>query len=322
MNIPHKVKRVTAITVGQFFEHDKDALKLKIVGAQVGLDRKIQEPSTNRPGLALAGFFDYLAYKRIQVLGNSELSFVDKMEPAMRRQRYKQLCETEIPCIVVARGRSVPQDLIEVANEAGIAVFQTSMVTMKFINLATLKLDWAFSPTTTIHGCMVDVQGIGVLVTGPSAVGKSESVIGLIQRGASLVADDAVRLRLNEEREIIGTAPEITRSMIEVRGLGLLNVARLFGVASVRLSKRLDLIIRLVVDAQPHELERVGTEIIYEDVLGLPVARMDVPVEKGRDVAGLIEIAALHHKLRAFGYDSAGDFNQRLLKKMADDQLG
>ncbi len=322
MNIPHKIKRVTAITVGQFFDHDADSLRLKLVGSDVGMPRKIQEPSTNRPGLALADFFDYFAYKRIQVLGNSELSYLDQLGDDTRRDRFTKLCSTDIPCIVVARGRQVPSDLVAIANAAGISVFQTSMITMKFINQATLRLDWAFSPATTMHGCMVDVQGIGVMIVGPSAVGKSESVIGLIQRGASLVADDAVRLRLNEEREIIGTAPEITRSMIEVRGLGLLNVARLFGVGSVRLSKRLDLIVRLVVDAQPHELERVGTEIIYEDVLGLPIARIDIPVEKGRDVAGLIEIAALHHKLRAFGYDSAGDFNQRLLKKMADDQLG
>ena len=322
MNVPHKVKKVTAITVGQFYDHDKDALKLKLIGSDVGMQRKIQEPSTNRPGLALAGFFEYFAYKRVQVLGNSELSYVDELDPQTRRKRYEQLCGTDIPCIVVARGRVVPPDLVEVANAAKISVFQTSMVTMKFINLATLKLDWAFSPTTTVHGCMVDVQGIGVLVTGQSGVGKSESVIGLLQRGASLVADDAVRLRLNEEREIIGTAPEITRSMIEVRGLGLLNVSRLFGVGSMRLSKRLDLVIQLIDGARPEDLERVGAEIIYEDVLGLPVARIDIPVEKGRDVAGLIEIAALHHKLRAFGYDSAGDFNQRLLKKMADDQLG
>ncbi len=321
-NIQHKVRRVTSITVRQFYDHDHEALKLKLVGTDKGMERKIQEPSTNRPGLALADFFDYFAYKRIQVLGNSELSYLDKLSAIERRQRFEKLCQKDIPCLIVARGRVVPPDLVEVANAAGICVFQTSMMTMKFINLATLKLDWAFSPTTTVHGCMVDVQGIGVLVTGPSAVGKSESVIGLLQRGASLVADDAVRLRLNEEREIIGTAPEITRSMIEVRGLGLLNVARLFGVACVRLSKRLDLIIRLVADADLSELERVGTEMIYEDILGLPVARIDIPVTKGRDVAGLIEIAALHHKLRAFGYDSAGDFNQRLLKKMADDQLG
>ncbi len=169
---------------------------------------------------------------------------------------------------------------------------------------------------------MVDVQGIGVLIAGPSGSGKSESVIGLLQRGASLVADDAVRLRLSEEREVVGTSPDITRSKIEVRGLGILDVARLFGVGSVRLSKRLDLIVHLRVGIELHELERVGAELRTEELLGLPIPSVDLPVAPGRDISGLIELAALNFKLKAFGYDSAADFNETLLKKMADDQLG
>ena len=322
MPIPHKIKRPTFITVGDFFRHDETNLKLKLVGSDVGMDRLIKEPSINRPGLALSGFFDYFAYMRVQVFGNSELAYVKKLDEATRRARYEQLCAEDIPCIVVARGRHVAEDLVAVANAAGICVFQTSMVTMEFINSATIRLDWAFSPTTTMHGSMVDVQGIGVLIMGPSGSGKSESVIGLLQRGASLVADDAVRLRLNEEREVIGTAPEITRSMIEVRGLGILDVARLFGVGCVRLSKRLDLIVSLVPDAKLHEMERLDAGLKTEDVLGLPIVCVKLPLAPGRDMAGLIELAALHFKLKAFGHDTISHFNQRLLQKMADDQLG
>jgi HPr kinase/phosphorylase len=322
MSITHKVKKPASISVGDFFQHDREALRLKLVGSDVGMRRKIQEPSVNRPGLALSGFFDYFAYKRVQVLGNSELSYLDDLGKSSRIQRMEALCGWDIPCLVIARGRNAPEDLIEIANKAGISVFQTSMVTMKFINLATMRLDWLFSPTTTVHGCMVDVQGVGVLVMGPSGCGKSESVIGLLQRGACLVADDAVRLRLNEEREVVGTAPEITRSKIEVRGLGILDVARLFGVGSVRLSKRLDLIVHLCVGVELHELERVGAEIRTEEVLGLPIPSVDLPVAPGRDISGLIELAALNHKLKAFGYDSAGDFKETLLKKIADEQLG
>jgi HPr kinase/phosphorylase len=320
--IPHKVRKVGAISVGQFFQHDSEVLKLKLVGSDVGMTRKIQEPSTNRPGLALSGYFDYFAFKRVQVLGNSELSYLEDLGKQTRRNRFEGLCKWDIPCIVVARGRAVPEDLIEIANGRGICVFQTSMVTMKFINLATIRLDWAFSPCTTVHGSMVDVQGIGVLVCGPSGCGKSESVIGLLQRGASLVADDAVRLRLNEEREVVGTAPDLTRNKIEVRGLGILDVARLFGVGSVRLSKRLDLIVNLKVGVELHELERLGADLRLENVLGLPVTSVDLPVAPGRDISGLIEIAALNHKLRAFGFDAASDFKQTLLQRIADDQLG
>lgn len=308
--------------VREFFEQNEKQLKLRLVGSDEGLARRIMEPSVNRPGLALSGFFTYFAYKRIQVIGNSELSFLQGLKPELARQRISQLCSQDIPCIVVARGRSVPEDLVEIANSTGISILQTSMVTMKFLNTATIRLDWLFAPTTTVHGCLVDVQGIGVLIQGDSGCGKSESVIGLLQRGASLVADDVVRLRLIEEREIVGTAPETTRNMIEIRGLGILNVAALFGVGSVRLSKRIDLIVRLVTGQATVDLERVGMGERQEPLIGLPVSTVELPVAPGRDVAGLIELAALNYKLRVFGYNSAVDFDQRLLKKIADGQLG
>lgn len=319
---PPKVKRPSSITVGEFFTENEKALKLKIVGSDVGFARKILEPSVNRPGLALSGFFSYFAYKRVQVIGNSELSFLDSLEPKLREARFSQLCSWEIPCLIVARAHRLSEDLVQIANEAGISVFQTSMLTMKFLNNATIKLDTAFAPTQTVHGCLVDVQGIGVLIQGDSGSGKSESVIGLLQRGASLVADDAVRLRNIEEREIVGMAPETTRDMIEIRGLGILNVAALFGVGSVRLSKRVDLIVQLVHVQESGDLERVGREDQTVDMLGISIARVELPVAPGRDVAGLIELAALNYKLRAFGYNSAVEFDQRLLKKMARDQLG
>lgn len=319
---PSKIKRLSSITVGEFFTANEKPLKLKIVGSEVGFARKILEPSVNRPGLALSGFFSYFAYKRVQVIGNSELSFLDSLEPKLRAARFSQLCSWDIPCLVVARGHRLAEDLVQIANEAGISVFQTSMLTMKFLNNATIKLDAAFAATQTVHGCLVDVQGIGVLIQGDSGCGKSESVIGLLQRGASLVADDAVRLRNIEDREIVGTAPDVTRGMIEIRGIGILNVAALFGVGCVRLSKRLDLIVRLVHVKESGDLERIGKEDKTVDVLGQAIAQVELPVAPGRDVAGLIELAALNYKLRTFGYNSAVEFDQRLLKKMAQQHLG
>ncbi len=319
---PTKVKRPSSVTVGEFFTLNEKSLKLKLVGSDAGYTRKINEPSVNRPGLALSGFFTYFAYKRVQVIGNSEHSFLEGLDPKLRAARFSQLCSWDIPCIVVARGHRIEDDLIEIANSAGISVFQTSMMTMKFLNAATIKLEWAFAPTLLVHGCLVDVQGLGVLIQGDSGCGKSESVIGLLQRGASLVADDAVRLRLIEDREVIGSAPDITRGMIEIRGLGILNVAALFGVSAVRLSKRLDLIVELVRGAKTEDLERVGDNSETREIMGLKIGRVSLPVEPGRDVAGLIELAAINFKLRTFGYNSAIEFDQRLLKKMTDDQLG
>ncbi|WP_245846520.1 HPr(Ser) kinase/phosphatase [Prosthecobacter debontii] len=316
------MKRPSSITVEEFFKTNEKALKLRLIGSDVGFKRKISEPSVNRPGLALSGFFTYFAYKRVQIIGNSEFSFLEGLDPKLRAARFSQLCTWDIPCLVVARGHRLSEDLVAIANEAGISVFQTSMITMKFLNAATIKLEWAFAPTMLVHGCLVDVQGIGVLIQGKSGCGKSESVIGLLQRGGSLVADDAVRLRLVEEREIVGSAPEMTRNMIEIRGLGILNVAALFGVGSVRMSKRLDLAVNLVHLAESHDLERVGMASQSTEIMGLTIAKVDIPVAPGRDVAGLIELAALNYKLRTFGYNSAVEFDQRLLKKMADDQIG
>jgi len=322
ISVPHKVKRPTFITVGEFFENNREALKLRLMNSDQGYSRKISEPSVNRPGLALSGFFSYFAYKRVQVVGNSEVSYLHSLEPAVAKDRFTQLCSWEIPCLVVAREKKLPPGLIPIADAAGISIFQTSMVTMKFLNSATIRLDWAFAPTTTIHGCLVDVQGVGALILGPSGSGKSESVLGLLERGASLVADDLVLFRLIEEREIQGTSPELGRNMIEVRGIGLLNVAAIFGVGCVRLNKRLDIVIQLVPDADLSEMERFDTSSHTVEIFGLPIPLLRVPVIPGRDLAGLIEIAALNHKLHTFGYHSAVEFNQRLLKKMANDQLG
>ena len=322
IHLPHKTKRPAYVTVGEFFERNHDQLKMRLMNSNKGFERKILEPSVNRPGLALAGFSSYFAYKRVQVMGHSEVSYLHSMDPKLAEERFSQLCSWDIPCIVVAREKKLPQEMLAIADEAGISVFQVSMVTMKFLNAATIRLDLAFAPTTSVHGCLVDVQGVGALIIGESGIGKSESVLGLLGRGASLVADDKVNLRLIEEREIVGSAPEIGRSMIEVRGIGLINVAAIFGVGAVRVSKRLDLVIRLSLNADLSHMERFDAAHNTVTVLGKEIPVLEVPVVAGRDMAGLIEIAALNFKLQSFGYNSAVEFNQRLLKKMADDQLG
>jgi HPr kinase/phosphorylase len=194
------------------------------------------------------------------------------------------------------------------------------MVTMNYINAATLRLDWEFAPTTSLHGCMVDVMGIGILLQGESGTGKSETVLGLLRRGASLVADDMVKLRNIEDRELIATAPELGRSYMEVRGLGIINVAALFGVGTFRTEKRLDLVITLKRDSAMNEMERVAVAGQTIGILGVEVPHLQLPVAAGRDMAQLIEVAALDQKLRVLGHDSAVEFNKKLLKRMHDER--
>lgn len=313
-----KKQKKPSITVGEFYERHAKELKMHLVGNEEGFGRRIKEPTVNRPGLALSGFFTYFAYHRVQVIGKAERSFLKNLSEESVLERFSSLCETRIPCIVASRGDALPKPLIEIANRAGISVFQTSMITMKYINAATVRLEWDFAPTSTEHGCMVDVMGIGILIRGTSGTGKSETVLALLRRGASLVADDMVRIRNIEGRELIGTAPDLGRSHMEVRGLGIINVAALFGVGSYRTEKRLDLVVTLKSVDELNEMERIGLDKKHVPVLGLKVRHVELPVAPGRDMAQLIEVAALDQKLKALGHDSAIEFNKKLLKKMRD----
>ncbi|MGB0152496.1 MAG: HPr(Ser) kinase/phosphatase [Verrucomicrobiales bacterium] len=316
-NKSHSTKPPT-LEVGGFFKRHYKELSMKLVGNRTGFDRQILEPTINRPGLALSGFYKYFALHRIQVIGLAERSYLKHLSKENARKRFQDLCRQNIPCIVVSRGQDLPDDLLEIANESEVSVFQTSMVTMNYINAATVRLDWEFAPSTTEHGCMVDVMGIGILIKGDSGTGKSETVLALLRRGASLVADDMVRLRNIEDRELIATAPELGRSYMEVRGLGIINVSALFGVGTFRTEKRLDLIVSLKRETEINEMERVGLDRETVDVLGMDIPHIELPVAAGRDMAQLIEVAALDQKLKALGHDSAVEFNKKLLKRMRD----
>ncbi|MCB1235431.1 MAG: HPr(Ser) kinase/phosphatase, partial [Verrucomicrobiae bacterium] len=241
-----KNSQINAISVGDFYERHGYELRMRLVGSKCGFDRQISEPTINRPGLALSGFFTYFALHRVQVFGKAERSYLKHLSEENMRRRFTELCRRHIPCIVISRGESLPPSLLKIANDAGISVFQTALVTMNFINAATVRLEWDFAPSQTEHGCMVDVNGIGILIRGESGAGKSEIVLSLLRRGASLVADDMVRLRNIEGREIVGTAPELGRTHMEVRGLGIINVAALFGIGTFRTEKRLDLVVTLL----------------------------------------------------------------------------
>src|SRR5881398_881955 len=217
-------KSVPVVTVESFYNSHAEKLQMKLEGPRVGFHRKIREPTINRPGLALSGFYTYFAEKRVQVLGAAEHSYLKSLSSTLRIRRFRKMCEHKIPCLVVSRGFHLAPELVAVTGAAKIAVFRTPMITMKFINAATIALEMDFSPTVTEFGSMVDILGVGVLIRGVSGIGKSECVLGLIERGHSLVSDDITRLRVVEGRELIGTSPDLTRYHMEVRGLGIINV--------------------------------------------------------------------------------------------------
>lgn len=318
--MPPRAKTVSSITVGKFFESHAAALSLTLHGEHVGFERPISESAMNRPGLALAGFYSYFAWKRVQVVGNSELSYLRKMPEATRIDRFRRMCDRGVPCIVVARGLALEDALMEVARQHAIPVFGTSLVTMNFLNTATIRLEHDFAPSVTMHGCMVDMRGVGVLILGKSGSGKSETAIGLLERGASLVADDMVRIK-SVGGELVATAPDLSRGYMEIRGIGIVNVANLYGLASIRPEKRLDLVVTLKPHADLNEVDRLGLHGKTFEILGREVTHVEIPVAPGRDTARIVTIAALNEQLRTLGYNMADEFNQRLLDHMADAKL-
>ena len=304
------------ITIGEFFARHSEALQMSVSGSDTGFDRRIKEPTINRPGLALAGFYSYFAEKRIQVLGSAELSYLRSLPPAEIKERCRTLCERPIPGLVVSRGFKVPAQLQEAAEAAGVALFRTTMVTMRFMNAATMALEFDFAPQKSEYGSMVDILGVGTLIRGSSGIGKSECVLGLVERGHSLVSDDMTRFRAIESRELVGTSPDLTRHHMEIRGLGVINVMSIFGIGSVRTEKRLDLIVTLKDWEELEEVDRIGLDPEYFEILEILVPHITIPVRVGRDLARLVEVAALDQKLKSMGQNSAVEFNERLLKTM------
>lgn len=304
------------MTVEKFYTDHAVPLGLKLLAGAAGLKRQILEPTINRPGLALAGFRRYFAPKRVQVIGNVETSYLRSISADLRKQRYSELFRNRIPCVVVCRGIKVDRALIQAAEARDVPVFETGLVTMKFINLATIALDNLFAPHTQIHGCMVDIQGIGVIIQGESGIGKSEAVLGLLERGHSLVCDDVVCLTIQDGRELIGTGKAITRNLMEVRGIGIIDVASLFGIAAIRSEMRVDLVVTLLAWEKAGDIERIGLEQRQVDFLGIQVPHMELPVRPGRDIARLIEVAALHTKLRLNGVNPAEALQRRLMMQM------
>ena len=307
-----------ALTVEQFFKEHTEALQIRRLGGEdLSLKRIIREPTVNRPGLALSGFTRYFAYKRVQVMGHAEVYYLRSLRPEERQARYAYLFAYKIPCIVFSRSLKPDKEFMEAAAQAGVPIFQTPLVTMKFINLATLALETMFAPRSTELGSMVDILGVGVIIRGESGIGKSEAVLALIERGYSLVADDVVKAMLVDGKDILCTSAELTRNHMEVRGIGIINVAAMFGIKSIRKEKSLDLVISLKAWNDVQDVDRLGMEQEFVKVMNIDVPHITIPVRPGRDLARLIEVAAFQTKLNKSGYNAAQELNNRLIAQMS-----
>jgi HPr kinase/phosphorylase len=306
-----------SVTVEQFFKEHGAALQMRLIAGEENLQRVIREPTVNRPGLALSGFTRYFAYKRVQAVGHAEVYYLRSLSQKEREARYAYLFAYKIPCIVFSRGLKPDAEFLAAAEQAKVPIFQTPLVTMKFINAATLALEMMFAPRGTELGSMVDILGVGVLIRGESGIGKSEAVLALIERGYSLVSDDVTRMTLLDGRDVIGTSSELTRDHMEIRGIGIINVAAMFGVKSIRQEKQLNLVVALKAWNEVDEVDRVGIEQEFVKVLGVDIPHIIIPVRPGRDLARLIEVAAFQTKLKLSGYNAAQELNERLIAHMS-----
>ncbi|MFT4691118.1 MAG: HPr kinase/phosphorylase [Limisphaerales bacterium] len=304
------------VTVEHFYRDNAKSLDLKPVGGKGNHSRVIKEPTVNRPGLALAGHNKYFAFRRVQVFGNAETSYLKNLPPAERAKRYGALFSHQMPCIVYCRNQKPDRELLKVAEKKGIPVFRSSLITMKFINLATMALEVLFAPRSTEMGSMVDLHGVGTLVRGDSGIGKSECILALLERGYSLISDDVTKFVLLDNSEIVGTSPELTRNFMEVRGIGIVNAAALFGIQAVRQNKRLDLVVTLKRWEDVDDVDRLGMDEDYLTILDIKIPHVVLPVRPGRDLGRLIEVAALQTKLKRTGYNPAEDLNAQLKAKM------
>ena len=303
-----------AITVQDLWDEGTERLSLSVIVGEKYLDRKIPEIAMNRPGLALTGFFQYFAEQRLQIFGLAEFTYLKSLPGEEKKKRLEDLFKKQIPGIVVTRNRKVPPEILELAERFKMPVLRTPMVTMDFVNECTVLLQKLTAPRERIQGTTMEVMGIGVLLRGDPGIGKSETALSLIERGYSLVSDDVTEIRKTSRGRILCWANEVTRYHMEIRGLGIIHVPSLFGVSSIRRHTELDLVIDLKKPSGDED--RTGVLPSSVELMGMEVPCVTLPVRSGRDMANIVEVAALNQKLKELGHDAAKELDDKLINRL------
>lgn len=305
------------LTVGRLVERLKETLELEVLGPAVGLDREVTSPEASSPGLVLAGYINRFPYQRIQVLGETEVTFLQSLDATQRTTNLAQFFAFPLPCAFITKGLEPPEPLMQLAAQAGVPIIRSRLKTAEFYRLIKPFLADQFAPTTTMHGSLADVYGVGLFFMGRSGIGKSECVLDLVERGHRLVADDLVFVSRRGNDVLIGRGHELQRHFMEIRGVGLLDIPAIFGIHAVRQQKRLEVVVVLEEwNGQAH-IDRTGLDVQTMDILGVEVPRITVHLNPGKNITVIAEVIAMNHLLRYYrGYDSATAFNERLINQM------
>ena len=317
-NLPTKASaKGNAFTVADFYEAGREALSLTLVAGGENMDRRIEVPIVNRPGLALTGFYDHFAWERLQLIGNAEMAYLESLDDTVRHERVKALIEHKAFCFIFTNGRKPKASEVAFAAKSGAVMLSTPMTTSEFTHDSAFVLEKLGAPSTSIYGTMVEVCGIGVLFEGDPGLGKSETALGLIKRGCALVADDLTCIRKDVGNNLLfGSAAESTAGYMEIRGIGIMHVQSIFGVSAVRGEKRLGLIVTFKrLDDVKGEIDRVGQTRRTKTILGVDVPNIIIPVSAGRDLVNLVETAAMQQKLIMSGYDPVEELSEHLRRR-------
>ncbi|MFH1282941.1 MAG: HPr(Ser) kinase/phosphatase [bacterium] len=306
------------LTVSKLYSADKkDQLKLQLIGGSKGLKRKITVSEINRPGLVLAGFFDFFRAERVQVFGKGEHSYINSLPKKKVREVFSMMLNYDaLPCLFFTRNLRPHWEVIQICNKKNVPIFKTSLDTANFVSEVTVFLEENLAPFTTIHGVLVYIYGLGVLITGVSGIGKSECALELLKRGHMIVADDVVEIRHRSGGLLIGSGDEVIRHHMEVRGLGIIDIRNIFGVGTILDSYKIELVVHLEMWNPKKEYDRLGLEQKETEILGIKVPILNIPIYPGRNLAVLIEIAALNQRLRNKGLFTGRELNKKLLDIM------
>jgi HPr kinase/phosphorylase len=285
---------------------------LELVSGEEGIHRTIRTSDISRPGLEMAGYFTFYPGERLQLLGKTELSFISELNPDTRMERLTALCTDETPGIIVSRDIEVPKELLKASHKSGVPIMRSPVTTTRLSSRITNYLESRLAPTTAKHGVLVDIYGIGVLITGNSGVGKSETALELVKRGHRLVADDSVEIRQEDEDTLIGSPPELIQHLLEIRGLGIINVMTLFGAGAIRNYKKISIVMNLEAWDSKKVYDRLGLEEETTKIIDTEIPILTIPVRPGRNLAVIIEVAAMNFRLKRMGMNAAQQFSDRL----------
>ena len=309
---------MNSVVVQELEENREHHLELTLMAGRKGLKKTITHSQVQKMGLALTGFIQFTNPERLQIIGNTEMAYFKTLTPDMQEKVIREICSLPLSCLVITRGLEIPDLLLREADEKGIPVFRTDIRSLDFIERITQYLEEKLSATTSLHGVLMDVFGVGLLLLGKSGIGKSECALDLILRGHRLVADDMVHIQKRSSTSVIGSGFEVIQHHMEIRGLGILNIRSLFGVEAIREKKKIELVLELMEWDAHREYDRLGFEEEKFSILGVELPMLRIPITPARNLTTIIEVAVRNHLLKVMGFDSALEFEKKLLRKMEE----